>query len=121
MKNKNVNLRWLAAIIKTKSIMPFTNEDELYITIMKNVLNFSTLRFVNRWRKLIDRSFSHYIVLTYFSKLLKLRFLTQYILLTYFSKLLRLRFLTHYILLTYFSKLLRLRFLTHYIPFFFLF
>ena len=39
-----------------------------------------------------DRSLSYYIVLTYFSKLLRLRFLTQYILLTYFSKLLRMRF-----------------------------
>ena len=62
----------------------------------------------------IVRSLTHYILLTYFSKLLWLRLLTQYILLTYFYKLLRLRFLTHYILLTYFYKLLRLRFLTHY-------
>ena len=58
----------------------------------------------------IDRSLSYYIVLTYFSKLLRLRFLTHYILLTYFFKLLRLRFLTHYILLTYFSKVLKLIF-----------
>ena len=44
----------------------------------------------------IDRSLTHYILLTYFSKLLRLRFLTHYTLLTYFSKLLKLRFLTHY-------------------------
>ena len=42
----------------------------------------------------IDRSLSYYILLTYFSKLLRLRFLTHYILLTNFSKLLKLRFLT---------------------------
>ena len=35
---------------------------------------------------------THYILFTYFPKLLKLRFLTQYILLTYFSKLLKLIF-----------------------------
>ena len=52
----------------------------------------------------IDRSLSYYIVLTYFSKLLKLRFLSHYIWLSYFSKLLRLRFLTHYTLITYFCK-----------------
>ena len=37
-----------------------------------------------------------YILLMYFSKLLKLKFSTDYILLAYFPKLLRLRFLTHY-------------------------
>ena len=41
---------------------------------------------------------------TYFSKLLRLKFLTHYILLTYFSKLLRLSILMHYTLITYFSK-----------------
>ena len=42
----------------------------------------------------IDRSLTHYIVLIYFSKLLRLRFLTHYILFTYFSKLLKLIFLS---------------------------
>ena len=51
-------------------------------------MNFIYLYFST----LIYRSLSYYIVLTYFSKLLRLRFLTHYILLTYFSKLLRLRF-----------------------------
>ena len=54
---------------------------------------------------------THYILLTNFSKLLKLRFLTHYIPFTYVSKLLKLRFLMQYILLTlYFSKLLKLIF-----------
>ena len=52
----------------------------------------------------IGRSLTHYILLIYFSKLLRLRFFTYYTLITYFSKLLRLRFLMHYTLITYFSK-----------------
>ena len=51
--------------------------------------------------------FTQYVLLTSFSKLLRLTFLMHYTLITYFSKQLKLRFLTHYILLTFFSKLLR--------------
>ena len=42
----------------------------------------------------IDRSLMRYIVLAYFSKLLKLRFLPHYTLITYFTTLLRLRFVS---------------------------
>ena len=80
----------------------------IYAKLLK--LKINTLHFTYFSKPLRLRFITHYTLLTYYFKPLMLRFLSHYTLLTYFSKLLKLRFLAHYILLTYFSKLLKVRF-----------
>ena len=55
---------------------------DFYIFFAIQFMNFIYLYFYT----LIYRSLSYYIVLTYFSKLLRMRFLTHYTLITSFCK-----------------------------------